>query len=109
MASRLDGVLGATAKDMTRPSTPEQRRSRSMLARAVKRSPQTSLVLTTLAALLSVTALLLLTVSTQAGSASASRAAKPTVVLLHGAWADASGWSHVTERLQKDGYRVLAP
>jgi pimeloyl-ACP methyl ester carboxylesterase len=80
-----------------------------MLARAVKRSPQTSVVLATLAALLSVTALFLLTVATQAGSASASRAAKPTVVLVHGAWADASGWSQVTERLQKDGYRVLAP
>jgi pimeloyl-ACP methyl ester carboxylesterase len=54
-------------------------------------------------------ALFLLTASTQAASASALNAAKPTVVLVHGAWADASGWSQVTERLQKDGYRVLAP
>ncbi|MDQ3857255.1 MAG: alpha/beta hydrolase [Actinomycetota bacterium] len=30
-------------------------------------------------------------------------------MLVHGAWADASGWSRVIERLQKDGYRVLAP
>src|SRR3954469_20686122 len=80
-----------------------------MLARASKRSPKTSVVLATLAALLSLSALFLLTVSTQAGSAAASRAAKPTVVLVHGAWADASGWSQVTERLQKDGYRVIAP
>jgi pimeloyl-ACP methyl ester carboxylesterase len=35
--------------------------------------------------------------------------ANPTVVLVHGAWADASGWSQVIKRLQKDGYRVLAP
>jgi pimeloyl-ACP methyl ester carboxylesterase len=34
---------------------------------------------------------------------------KPTIVLVHGAWADASGWSGVIDRLQKDGYTVLAP
>src|SRR2546428_4537284 len=33
----------------------------------------------------------------------------PTVVLVHGAWADASGWGAVTERLQHDGYTVIAP
>jgi pimeloyl-ACP methyl ester carboxylesterase len=80
-----------------------------MLAQAAKRSPQSSLLLTHLAALLSVMALFLLTASSQAASASASHAGKPTVVLVHGAWADASSWSQVTERLQKDGYRVLAP
>jgi pimeloyl-ACP methyl ester carboxylesterase len=34
---------------------------------------------------------------------------KPTVVLVHGDWADASGWSGVIERLQHDGYPVVAP
>src|SRR5215212_9693338 len=34
---------------------------------------------------------------------------KPTVVLVHGAFADASGWNDVIDRLQKDGYPVLAP
>jgi pimeloyl-ACP methyl ester carboxylesterase len=34
--------------------------------------------------------------------------AKPTVVLVHGSWADASGWSGVIERLQNDGYPVAA-
>jgi pimeloyl-ACP methyl ester carboxylesterase len=33
---------------------------------------------------------------------------KPTVVLVHGAFADASSWNAVVERLQKDGYRVVA-
>jgi pimeloyl-ACP methyl ester carboxylesterase len=79
-----------------------------MLAKAAKRSAQASMLLTLLAALLGLGALLL-TASTQAGAASPSGAAKPTVVLVHGAWADASGWSEVTTRLQKDGYRVLAP
>lgn len=34
---------------------------------------------------------------------------KPTVVLVHGAWADASGWVGVIQRLQADGYPVIAP
>lgn len=33
---------------------------------------------------------------------------KPTVVLLHGAWADALGWQDVIGRLQRDGYPVKA-
>jgi pimeloyl-ACP methyl ester carboxylesterase len=36
-------------------------------------------------------------------------APKPTVVLVHGAWADASSWTPVIERLQKAGYPVVAP
>ena len=36
-------------------------------------------------------------------------AGKPTVVLVHGAWADASSWSRVIKRLQADGYPVIAP
>ncbi|SKC68975.1 alpha/beta fold hydrolase [Krasilnikoviella flava] len=35
-------------------------------------------------------------------------APKPTVVLVHGAFADSSGWTVVAERLQDDGYPVLA-
>ncbi|GAA1844070.1 alpha/beta fold hydrolase [Asanoa iriomotensis] len=34
---------------------------------------------------------------------------KPTVVLVHGAFADAAGWTEVTRRLQRAGYPVLAP
>ena len=33
----------------------------------------------------------------------------PTIVLVHGAWADASGWSAVILRLQEDGFTVHAP
>ncbi|MFF4960743.1 alpha/beta fold hydrolase [Streptomyces sp. NPDC001222] len=35
--------------------------------------------------------------------------AKPTVVLVHGAWADSAGWSGVVKQLQADGYTVTAP
>ncbi|MER6537942.1 alpha/beta hydrolase [Streptomyces sp900105755] len=34
---------------------------------------------------------------------------KPTVVLVHGAWADSSSWSGVVKHLQGDGYKVSAP
>ena len=34
---------------------------------------------------------------------------KPTIVLVHGAWADASSWNGVTKRLQREGYKVMAP
>ncbi|MGW4729059.1 alpha/beta fold hydrolase [Streptomyces shenzhenensis] len=33
---------------------------------------------------------------------------KPTVVLVHGAWADSSSWAPVMERLRHDGYPVRA-
>ncbi|MFE2040864.1 alpha/beta hydrolase [Streptomyces sp. NPDC059477] len=42
-------------------------------------------------------------------SASAKSKVKPTVVLVHGAFADASGWNAVVDRLQAQGYPVLAP
>jgi pimeloyl-ACP methyl ester carboxylesterase len=35
-------------------------------------------------------------------------AGKPTIVLVHGAWADASSWSGEVNRLQHDGYAVRA-
>lgn len=34
---------------------------------------------------------------------------KPTVVLVHGAWADGSSWDKVAAKLQHDGYRVVTP
>jgi pimeloyl-ACP methyl ester carboxylesterase len=34
---------------------------------------------------------------------------KPTIVLVHGAFADGSSWSGVIERLQQEGYTVVAP
>jgi len=39
----------------------------------------------------------------------ASSGARPTIVLVHGNWADASSWSAVIERLQERGYTVVAP
>ncbi|MBB3308965.1 pimeloyl-ACP methyl ester carboxylesterase [Rhizobium sp. BK196] len=41
-------------------------------------------------------------------SPSFSADAKPTVVLVHGAFADASSWNGVIKKLEKDGYPVVA-
>ena len=45
-------------------------------------------------------------VSAAAAPTKAASTAKPTIVLVHGAWADASSFSKVTAVLQKDGYVV---
>ena len=47
--------------------------------------------------------------STARATAARVAQAKPTIVLVHGAWADGSGWNGVTRRLQADGYTVIAP
>jgi pimeloyl-ACP methyl ester carboxylesterase len=39
----------------------------------------------------------------------ASSGARPTIVLVHGDWADASSWGGVIKRLQDRGYAVVAP
>jgi pimeloyl-ACP methyl ester carboxylesterase len=63
------------------------------------------------AAVLAVVALII-TLSI-AGSAAAhdsnGAGAKPTIVLVHGDWADGSSWSAVISRLQRQGYTVVAP
>ncbi|MEO3811580.1 hypothetical protein ABGB17_21510, partial [Sphaerisporangium sp. B11E5] len=43
------------------------------------------------------------------GHSRAGAKPRPTVVLVHGAFADASGWSGVAARLIRDGYPVIAP
>jgi pimeloyl-ACP methyl ester carboxylesterase len=62
-----------------------------------------------LAGVLAVAALLASSSSAHAGAKGKESAAKPTIVLVHGAWADGSSWSSVTERLQSDGYTVAVP
>jgi len=46
----------------------------------------------------------------QAATVQATRTitAKPTIVLVHDAFADASGWQSVVSLLQQDGYKVVA-
>ncbi|MEU3602164.1 alpha/beta hydrolase [Streptomyces sp. NPDC006798] len=60
---------------------------------------------------LAVTALVAAPASAAAAlpAAAGEIAAKPTVVLVHGAFADASGWNAVAEELADHGYKVIAP
>jgi pimeloyl-ACP methyl ester carboxylesterase len=41
--------------------------------------------------------------------ATSANGVKPTIVLVHGAWADSSSWNAVVEKLQSRGYTVDAP
>jgi hypothetical protein len=43
-----------------------------------------------------------------AGVTSAHGGSTPTVVLVHGAWADSGSWDQVVARLQRQGYPVIA-
>src|SRR5689334_20246399 len=42
-------------------------------------------------------------------AAASARQPKPTIVFVHGAFADASGFGAVTDRLQDRGYTVISP
>jgi pimeloyl-ACP methyl ester carboxylesterase len=65
------------------------------------------------AAVLAITGLFI-PVSQIASAGTTSRSApasgpKPSIVLVHGAWADSSSWDAVVSRLQRDGYTVYVP
>ncbi|MFD4577498.1 alpha/beta fold hydrolase [Streptomyces sp. NPDC058417] len=61
------------------------------------------------AALAATTALSFLPLGPRAEARPGPDGKKPTVVLVHGAWADAAGWTQVAIRLAKAGYTVKAP
>ncbi|MEU2856614.1 alpha/beta hydrolase [Streptomyces syringium] len=44
----------------------------------------------------------------ETASTSEQKGSQPTIVLVHGAFADASTWNPVTERLQRCGHQVIA-
>jgi len=53
-------------------------------------------------------AMVFIGVSAPVQAASQAKNSGQTIVLVHGAWADASSWNEVTTRLQADGYTVWA-
>ena len=61
-----------------------------------------------LLAMLAVPVVLVSLTAARSADAHGSDAPKPTIVLVHGAWADASSWQPVIERLHNDGYVVRA-
>jgi pimeloyl-ACP methyl ester carboxylesterase len=72
----------------------------------IKRS---TLVPAAIAGALVVSVLFTAGVAAQPGSHDKPDGPKPTVVFVHGAFADGSGWSGEVERLQREGYPVIAP
>jgi len=77
----------------------------------MKRIPRLAGLVTAAAAAAAVSAAVLAPSASArtAGPAAAGTGPKPTIVLVHGAWADASSWTPVIERLQRAGYQVDAP
>ncbi|MFD8194618.1 alpha/beta fold hydrolase [Streptomyces wuyuanensis] len=68
------------------------------------RTPLTLMATATVAA-----ALLATTVApANAGNATSPQGPKPTVVLVHGAFADSTSWNGVVKKLKRDGYPVVA-
>ena len=61
------------------------------------------------AAVTALATLTLLPLLASPAPAASSVGHKPTIVVQHGAWADASSWRGVIERLQDRGFTVLAP
>lgn len=57
---------------------------------------------------LAVAVLAVSVVPASAGKGHGSPARKPTVVLVHGAFADSGSWDGVVKRLKRDGYPVVA-
>jgi pimeloyl-ACP methyl ester carboxylesterase len=78
-------------------------------ARTAMHSVRKTSLMTALAILGGALALLAVVSSAQSADAAKEPTTKPTIVLVHGAWADSTGWSGVIKRLDKDGYDVLAP
>ena len=63
-----------------------------------------------IAPVLALVALLSLGAGGPAGAKSqADQSPRPTIVLVHGDWADGSSWTGVIERLQDKGFTVVAP
>jgi pimeloyl-ACP methyl ester carboxylesterase len=60
-------------------------------------------------AVLAILAVVLPGTFASAATTTATPDPKPTIVLVHGAWADASSWAPVATELQHDGYTVLSP
>jgi pimeloyl-ACP methyl ester carboxylesterase len=52
-------------------------------------------------------ATIMATAATPAATQGAASAKTKSIVLIHGAWADGSGWQKVYTRLVRDGYKVI--
>jgi pimeloyl-ACP methyl ester carboxylesterase len=75
----------------------------------VRRPGATRLILATVACLALLVPLGSSELASAASSHSQGHGPRPTIVLVHGDWADAASWNGVTERLLRQGFDVVAP
>ncbi|GII59183.1 alpha/beta hydrolase [Planotetraspora thailandica] len=66
-------------------------------------------LMTAVAAVAAIAAIMPTASAASGPAATAPASPKPTVVLVHGGFADGSNWNGVIKRLEKDGYPVVAP
>jgi pimeloyl-ACP methyl ester carboxylesterase len=89
------------------------RNSKEIWVSTHRRTTGKSRVVRLITALAATVALIALATTTSSAMPSHARSGhsvvKPTIVLVHGAWADASSWSREIMQLQADGYPVIAP
>jgi pimeloyl-ACP methyl ester carboxylesterase len=71
----------------------------------MRRTAVRPILIAALAAMLAVSAL----ATTAMAKPALAAGDKPTIVLVHGAWADPGGWAQVRAILEKDGFRTVAP
>jgi pimeloyl-ACP methyl ester carboxylesterase len=62
-----------------------------------------------IAPVVALVAILVGAVGLEGAKSQADQTPRPTIVLVHGDWADASSWTSVIERLQERGFNVVAP
>ena len=66
-------------------------------------------IVATLALILAVGLGLSVTAAAAASDGHNQQTAKPTIVFVHGGWADSSGWNQEITNLERRGYSVIAP
>jgi pimeloyl-ACP methyl ester carboxylesterase len=82
------------------------------LARAARPARLSAAIITVILAVATLVAVIAQGASARTSSShvfSWNSGVKPVIVLEHGAWADASSWDNVIQRLQDDGFTVYAP
>lgn len=75
------------------------------LERTARRIEIRPILIAAIAAILALSAL----AGTAMGKPVLAAGSRPTIVLVHGAWADPAGWAQVKAGLEKDGFSVVAP
>src|ERR671939_1054815 len=109
MTGHLTGVPADSRPPPSAQRSPRHysKKGASMLTQKSARPRQHALLIGAVCALV---ALFMLGASRAAGAdAQVGGGPRPTIVLVHGDWADASTWTVVIKRLQQSGFRVVAP